>query len=464
MTQIHFSNFPLRPEILTNLENLGYLKMTPIQEQSLGPVLKGQDILAQAKTGSGKTASFGIGLISKLKSDKKAPQAMVLCPTRELADQVAKEIRKLARMLSNIKVLNLSGGTPIGPQVASLEHGAHCIVGTPGRISDHLQRRTLNLRNVKTLVLDEADRMLDMGFLDVIKKIVTYTPSYRQTLLYSATYPEDIVGLSSHLQKDPVVIKVEDTNTENNIEEHFVSVAPDKKDQLVADILAHHSPASTVIFCNTKLKCQELASYLYSKGYLAGAIHGDLDQYERDQVLTLFANKSLSVLVATDVAARGIDIDDLKAVINYEVTRDPQVHVHRIGRTGRAGKKGQAFSLVSPKESFRVDNIAEIRKESISLAQAKDLLTGSPKKLTPSMASIRISGGKKNKLRPTDILGALTKQGKLHGNEVGKINIFDFYSVVAISRKKVDSALNALADGKIKGRFFKVRKVSLKDL
>lgn len=435
--------------------------MTPIQEQSLGPALKGQDILAQAKTGSGKTASFGLGLISNLKLDKKKPQALVLCPTRELADQVAKEIRRLARMLPNIKVLNLSGGTPIGPQIASLEHGAHCIVGTPGRIGDHLQRKTLQLNGVKTLVLDEADRMLDMGFLEVINKIVSYTPSYRQTMLYSATYPEDIVSLSSNLQKNPVIIKIAETGAQNDIEEHFYKTPLEKKDKLVNDILNHYTPESTVVFCNTKQQCQDLADYLSSKGYAAGAIHGDLDQYERDHVLTLFSNKSLSILVATDVAARGIDIDDLKAVINYDLARDPQVHIHRIGRTGRAGRKGLAFSLVTPKDSFRIENLSDLRKNEVLFDDIRSLVSKRGSQLIPSMTSIRINGGRKNKLRPADILGALTRNAKLSGSDVGKISIFDFHTVAAIKRHKVQQGIDALSDGKIKGRFFKVKTLSV---
>ncbi|MFK7824279.1 MAG: ATP-dependent RNA helicase DbpA [Oligoflexales bacterium] len=459
MTQQDFSHLSLRPEILENLKTLDYLQMTPIQAKSLGPILKGQDILAQAKTGSGKTAAFGIGLISKLNTDKKKPQALVLCPTRELADQVAKEIRKLARMLPNVKVLSLCGGSPIGPQAASLEHGAHCIVGTPGRVQDHLGKKTLNLRNVKTLVLDEADRMLDMGFLDTINQIIACTPNYRQTLLFSATYPDDIVSLSGKLQKNPLHIKVAESTKENDIEEHFFKTTFEKKDQLLADILGYYTPESSIIFCNTKLKSQELAKQLAAKGYAASAIHGDLDQYERDQVLALFANKTLSILVATDVAARGIDIKDLGAVINYELAHDPQIHIHRVGRTGRAGKKGLAFTLTTAKDSIKLENIRGMRQEEIVFSKPDSLLSKSPRKLVPSMISIQINGGKKSKLRPTDILGALTKSKDLYGNDVGKITIFDFHTIVAIQRKKVDFALETLSDGKIKGRLFKVKKI-----
>ena len=459
MTQLDFSRLNLKTEISENLKTLGYQQMTPIQAKSIEPILKGHDVLARAKTGSGKTASFGIGLISKLNTEKKRPQALVLCPTRELADQVAKEIRRLARRLPNVKILSLCGGSPIGPQIASLEHGAHCIVGTPGRVQDHLRKKTLNLRNIKTLVLDEADRMLDMGFLETLKEIIACTPNYRQTLLFSATYPDDIASLSGDLQKQPIVIKVEESSQKIDIEELFFETTLDKKDRLLSDILSFYNPESTIIFCNTKKKCQDLADSLLAQGYSAGAIHGDLDQYERDQVLTLFSNKSLSILTATDVAARGIDINDLAAVINYELAHDPQVHIHRIGRTGRAGKKGLAFSISTKKDAIKLENIKKVSQRDLTFGQHDSLECRNSKKLLPTMKSIRINGGKKNKLRPTDILGALTRNGKLSGNYVGKINIFDFHTIVAIERNQIDSALDALAGGKIKGRLFKVMKV-----
>lgn len=461
MSQLNFASFPLRPEIIDNLNNLGYRQMTSIQASSLGPILNGRDVLAQAKTGSGKTASFAIGLLTKLNLRQKKPQALVICPTRELADQVAKEIRKLARMLPNIKVLSLCGGTPIGPQIGSLAHGAHCIVGTPGRIEDHLKKRTLSLQGVHTLVLDEADRMLDMGFSDVIEKIISCTPNHRQTLLFSATYPADIADLSSNIQKTPLLIKLTETQTKSDIKELYFKTKHEHKVQLLLRVLGHYSPASTIIFCNTKKQCQEVADELQENSYCAKAIHGDLDQYERDQVLTLFANKSLSILVATDVAARGIDIDDLKAVVNYEISRDPAIHLHRIGRTGRAGKKGMAFNLSTEQDKLKIENIVKMSKAEASFEDLNILPAKSVSMLTPPMRSLQISGGKKNKLRPTDILGALTRNNILSGDAVGKINIFDFYSIVAVKRSQVQQALKALSGGKIKGKLFKVKTLEI---
>lgn len=334
-----FATLPLSAAMLANLDALGYAQMTPIQAQSLPVILKGMDLIAQAKTGSGKTAAFGIGLLNPINPRYFGCQALVLCPTRELADQVTKELRRLARAEDNIKILTLCGGVSLGPQIASLEHGAHIIVGTPGRIQQHLSKGTLVLDGLNTLILDEADRMLDMGFYDAIADIIGQTPKRRQTLLFSATYPSGIKQLASSFMRDPQTVKVETLHADSQIEQHFYEITPEQRMEAVTKVLGHFRPQSCVAFCFTKQQCQELVEHLQAKGISAQALHGDLEQRDRDQVLTLFANRSLSVLVATDVAARGLDIDALDMVINVELARDAEIHVHRVGRTGRAGER-----------------------------------------------------------------------------------------------------------------------------
>lgn len=384
----------------------------------------------------------------------------MLCPTRELADQVCKELRRLARFTNNIKILTLCGGVPFGPQFGSLEHGAHIIVGTPGRILDHLQRGSLDLKAMRMLVLDEADRMLDMGFQDDLTTIVAAAPTNRQTLLFSATYPKSISSMSTRVQLDPVTIKVEAVHDAEQIEQTFFMVKPGERVAAVARILGHYRTESTLIFCNTKKECQEVADSLKERGFSALAIHGDLEQRERDQVLARFANKSASVLVATDVAARGIDIKELSAVINYELTRDPEVHIHRIGRTGRAGEQGLALSLVTTAETRRVAAIENYLGETVVRSELESLTMPSSAGHEAPMVTLCIEGGRKNKMRPGDILGALTGEAGIPGTEVGKINVFDFHTYVAIRRGSANLALARLSANKIKGRFYKIRKFS----
>ncbi len=460
MTATDFTVLGLDTALLANLESMGYKSMTPVQAQSLPVILQGDDVIAQAETGSGKTAAFGIGVLTRLNVRNCSVQALVLCPTRELADQVSKEIRRLASVIPNIKVLTLCGGMPFGPQSGSLEHGAHIIVGTPGRIMKHLRKTTLELSKVKTLVLDEADRMLDMGFYDDIAEIVTATPVNRQTLLFSATYPDAIERISESMQKQPVRVSVEQTHTRGNIEQKFYELADNSK-RLAAlvSLLAHYNPESCIVFCNTKQKCQEVADTLQEKGFSALALHGDLEQRDRDQVLVRFSNKSCSVLVATDVAARGLDIKDLEAVINYELSQDPEVHVHRIGRTGRAGKSGLALSLYIGAESHRVNAIEDYQGSPVNLFPIDELQKNQKRNTRPPMVTLCIDGGRKGKVRAGDILGALTGEAGITGSQVGKIDIFDRQSFVAIERSVADKALQGLLTGRIKGRYFKARKL-----
>ena len=452
-----FASLPLSAAMLANLDALGYASMTPIQAQSLPVILKGQDLIAQAKTGSGKTAAFGIGLLNPINPRYFGCQALVLCPTRELADQVAKELRRLARAEDNIKILTLCGGVSLGPQIASLEHGAHIIVGTPGRIQQHLDKGTLVLDGLNTLVLDEADRMLDMGFFDAIASIIGKTPSRRQTLLFSATYPAGIKQLAADFMRNPQQVKVESLHTDNQIEQRFIEIDPQQRLEAVTRVLGHYRPQSCVAFCFTKQQCEDLVTHLTAKGIVAQALHGDLEQRDRDQVLTMFANRSSSVLVATDVAARGLDIDGLDLVINVELARDAEIHVHRVGRTGRAGEKGVAISLVAPAEGHRAQAIEDLQNKPLRWEQLDNLKSKGGEPLLPAMTTLCIGAGRKDKLRPGDILGALTGDAGLPGKQVGKIAIFDFVAFVAVERAVAKQAMQRLNSGKIKGRALKVR-------
>ncbi|GFE60108.1 ATP-dependent RNA helicase DbpA [Geobacter sp. AOG2] len=459
MNPTAFSSLRLKAPLLKNLVSLGYAEMTPVQAHSLPLILAGKDVIAKAKTGSGKTAAFGIGLLTHLDAASFRVQALVLCPTRELADQVGKELRRIARFTDNIKILTICGGVPFGPQLTSLEHGAHVVVGTPGRLLDHLRRGSLDLSALRTLVLDEADRMLDMGFQEDISALIAAAPPKRQTLLFSATYPESIAAMSEAIQHEPVEVSVDETHDEGSIEQVFYEVGHEQRTEAVARILGHYRPESTLVFCNTKLECQDLADALVNRGFAALAIHGDLEQRERDQVLVRFANRSATVLVATDVAARGLDIKELPAVINYELSRNPEIHTHRIGRTGRAGGQGLAVSLTTPRESRLIAALEDALGNTITRGDLAALAPATGRPAAPPMVTLSIDGGRKNKLRPGDILGALTGEGGIAGSEVGRIDVFDFLTYVAILRNSSDQALACLGKNRIKGRFFKVRKI-----
>ncbi|MCK9503552.1 MAG: ATP-dependent RNA helicase DbpA [Porticoccaceae bacterium] len=460
MTTFAFSSLSLNPQLLSNLDSLGYTAMTPIQAKSLPLILNGDDVVGQGKTGSGKTAAFGLGLLQKLDVKRFRVQALVLCPTRELADQVAKELRRLGRSIDNIKILTLCGGMPFGPQINSLEHGAHIVVGTPGRIEEHLGKGTLKLDAVHTFVLDEADRMLDMGFQPSLDAIIDYIPDQRQTLLFSATFPEEIQAMAERVMDKPVIVKVESTHDSDSIEQIFFQVKDGERLTALRLLLLRYRPDSAVIFCNTKIECREVAVELQNQGFSVLALHGDLEQKERDQTLVRFANKSVSVLVATDVAARGLDIDALDAVINFHIPRDLDVHTHRIGRTGRAGSKGIACTLFSDKERHKLAKLEEYLGQKIEAAPLPSAsLINEPTYKAP-MATLQIDGGKKQKVRPGDILGALTGgDDGLSGDDVGKIQIYDNWSFVAIRRREIKSALRKLAQGKMKGRSFRVRQL-----
>lgn len=455
-----FATLALAPATLANLEQLGYLEMTPIQAASLPVALAGTDLIAQAKTGSGKTAAFALALLAKLNPRWFSVQAMVMCPTRELADQVTVEIRRLARAQDNIKVVTLCGGIALRGQRASLENGAHIVVGTPGRIMDHLERGYLVLDGLNTLVLDEADRMLDMGFFDDIAMVIKQTPNERQTLLFSATYPEGIEKLARQFMRTPQQIKIEAPQAQSQIEQRFYEVTRANRLETVGKLLMHFRPISTLAFCNTKQQCKDLVDLLQQQGFNALALYGELEQRERDQVLAQFSNRSCSVLVATDVASRGLDINQLEAVINVDITPDPEVHVHRVGRTGRAGASGLALSLASMNDMGAVGKIEQYQHFSSTWFGLETLTTASTDPLLAPMVSLQILGGRKEKIRPGDVLGALTNDegGPAYTREqIGKIQVTEFCTFVAVDRQIASAACAKLNAGRIKGKSVKVR-------
>ncbi len=455
-----FTALGLSPALLRNLASLGYTDMTPVQAQSLPLILAGKDVIGQAKTGSGKTAAFALGMLDSLDRTTFDVQGLVLCPTRELADQVATALRELARTLANVKVLTLTGGVPFGPQAGSLEHGAHIVVGTPGRVDDHLRKGTLDLSHVRTLVLDEADRMLDMGFREQLDTLIAATPAQRQTLMFSATFSPDIKQMAKQHMRRPERVTVATSHDNRSIEQHFYALADDdQRFDALRRVLLQYQPASTVVFCSTKQDTQALAAALRQHAFSALAIHGDLEQNDRDRTLVRFANRSVAVLVATDVAARGLDIEQLDAVVNYHMAGDPEVHVHRVGRTGRAGNTGRAFTLYTVAERYKADRLADYLGTAIDAEDLppESLLTGSPAQA--SMVTLQIDGGKKRKIRPGDILGALTGAGGIAGAQVGKINVFADVAYVAVAREAREAALTKLRDGTLKGRSIRVREL-----
>jgi ATP-independent RNA helicase DbpA len=452
-----FDTLGLNADILGNLETLGYHSMTPIQEEALPKVLSGGDLIAQAKTGSGKTAAFGLGILSKLDTKKFNPQALVMCPTRELAEQVCVELRKLARFTENIKILSICGGTNESHQEKSLSHGVHIIVGTPGRVFKLLKEKIINLEDLNTFVLDEADRMLDMGFYNSIREINRYVPKERQTLLFSATFPASIKTLSADLQTEPEFIKIDVAHEENSIVQHFYQVEGHKdKKNYVLSLLGKYQPESTIIFCKTKMIVDDVAKILQKAGISALPLHGDHDQRDRTLVLTKFSNSSSSVLVATDVAARGLDIKDLQLVINYDLPTDPEIYVHRIGRTGREGKNGQAVNLYIDQEEYKLEAIEEYLSQNNTLCNVDDLSNAPEFTKDAAMTTIYISGGRKDKIRPGDIVGAILGTSSVNADAVGNINILNVLSYVAVKTEFVDEIVSSLQSGKIKKRNFRV--------
>jgi ATP-dependent RNA helicase DbpA len=458
-TPVAFTQLSLSPALAQGIDALSYTAMTPVQAQALPAILEGRDVIAQAPTGSGKTAAFGLGLLHRLDPLDAATQALVLCPTRELADQVGKQLRKLATGIPNLKISILCGGLPLAPQLASLAHEPHVVVGTPGRIQELVQKKALQLGRIGTLVLDEADRMLDMGFEDAIRDIVKRLPKQRQTLLFSATFPDAIRSLGNAMLRDAFEVSIGGGTEPATIEQLFFEVEQDRKAPLLAALLLRYKPESCVVFCNMRKDTEEVTGSLAHYGFTALALHGDMEQRDREEVLVRFANRSCAVLVASDVAARGLDVEDLGAVVNYDLPSDADTYLHRIGRTGRAGREGLALSLCMPHELPRKTAISERLGKPLRWERLQPL-SGKPQHVPPAaMVTLRIDAGRTDKLRPGDIVGALTGDAGLKAEAIGKIDVFATRSYVAIARAHAETALSRLRAGKIKNRKFRINRL-----
>jgi ATP-independent RNA helicase DbpA len=449
-----FDQLNLHKDLIQNLNNLNYTTMTPIQELSLPISLQNNDLIAKAKTGSGKTIAFCLPILNKLEIKHFAIQSIVLTPTRELANQIAQEMKKLARFAHNIKITTLCGGMPYKPQVHSLFHKAHIVIGTPGRILKHLSEDTFETHNITTLVLDEADRMLDMGFTEDINKIIDFLPKNRQTLLFSATYPSNIKELAQNILINPQTIQTDDAEEKPKINQKFYEVQKELKNETIYKIICEQQKLSTIIFCNTKIACDDLADSLDGFGVDTLVLHSDMDQKQRNETLILFANKSFPILIATDVASRGIDIDDIDMVLNYDLPYDLEVFTHRIGRTARAGKSGLAVSLV---DDSSYDTFKELKEQDeYTLLNIDDIQSNDGFKIVAPYKTLFINSGKKHKLRAGDILGALTAGIGLSKDDVGKISILDLCSFVAISHNKAQDCCDKLNNTKIKNKYHKI--------
>jgi ATP-independent RNA helicase DbpA len=454
---LEFATLALINPLQRGLEELGYAEMTPVQASSLPAILAGRDVVAQARTGSGKTAAFALGLLSALDVASVRLQGLVLCPTRELADQVSREIRRLARFIPNVKVLTLCGGVPLRPHLASLSHEPHIVVGTPGRILELIQRDALPLAAVKLLVVDEADRMLDMGFAEDLRSIIEAMPADRQTLLFSATIPQTVREISRQLQRDSLDITVTDEPEEATIEQIFFAVEEQQKLAAIHALLLRHRPESALVFCNTRHAVRSLAEALDVRGFAVLALHGELEQRDREEILVRFSNRSCTVLVASDVAARGLDIAGLPMMVNFDIAADVDTHLHRIGRTGRAGVRGVALSLCVPRDRNRVNLIEDRLGTPLRWGSLPPPADGTP--LPAAFVMIVVDAGRRDKLRPGDLLGALTGDAGIPAAAVGKIDVFPTRSYVAIAREWHDQALRRLRSGKIKGRTFRIRAI-----
>ena len=393
METIRFEELNLDAKILRAVTDMGFEAASPIQAKAIPLELEGKDIIGQAQTGTGKTAAFGIPLLEKIDPKNKKLQAVVLCPTRELAIQVAEEIRNLAKYMHGIKVLPIYGGQEIVKQIRSLKDGVQVIIGTPGRVMDHMRRKTIKFGQVHTVVLDEADEMLNMGFLEDMETILSELPKERQTVMFSATMPQAIAEIAKKFQRDPEIVKVVKKDlTVPKVTQYYYDVKPKNKLEVMCRLLDMYAPKLSVVFCNTKKQVDELVLALQGRGYFAEGLHGDLKQVQRDRVMNGFRKGRTDILVATDVAARGIDVDDVEAVFNYDIPQDEEYYVHRIGRTGRAGREGKAFSLVVGKEVYKlrdiqrycktkiapqpipsIDDVTEIKADKI-LCQAEEIL------------------------------------------------------------------------------------------
>ncbi len=531
MEALRFDELDLYPQILRAIQEMGFEEATPIQCKAIPVVMQGVDVIGQAQTGTGKTAAFGIPLLMKVDPHNKKTQAIVLCPTRELAIQVAEEVRNLAKYMHGVKVLPVYGGQDIVKQIRSLKGGAQIIIGTPGRVMDHLRRKTIKCEEVNTVVLDEADEMLNMGFREDIETVLEYIPEERQTVLFSATMPKPILDITKKYQKDAVNIKVVKKElTVPNIEQYYYDVKRKDKVEVLSRLLDVYDPKLSLVFCNTKRMVDELTNALQGRGYFAEGLHGDMKQQQRDRVMNHFRNGNTEILVATDVAARGIDVDDVEAVFNFDLPQDDEYYVHRIGRTGRAGRTGRSFTFVKGKEVYKLkdiqrycktkilaqkipsmEDVVQVRLEKImdridAIIEEEDLtkmvnmvesqvnesdytamdiaaaflkmaLLGEEESAQKSMENFEfgdtgaeeegmvrlfINIGKKQHVKPGDILGAITGESGMPGKLVGAIDMYDKYTFVEVPREYGKEVLKAMTNSKIKGKSINIEPANQK--
>lgn len=459
--QTAFQSLPLREELLSAMRVIGFSTMTSVQQRAIPIALSGKDVIAKASTGSGKTLAFGLPILQQLDATQRAPSSIVLCPTRELAEQVAEQLRDAAKHLANTKILTLCGGVPMPPQIASLSHGANIIVGTPGRILDHLSKRRLDLSRVTHLVLDEADRMLDMGFEDALAAVLQSVPDSAQCLLFSATFPPEVESIVNGLAPTAERVDVTEAEVLPDIQQLIYRVDNKLRVETLKAVITEYQPPRCIVFCATKDETQRVTDELQASGFLAVCLHGDLEQRERTEMLAMFSADCAQVLIATDVAARGLDIEDVPLVVNFRVSEDVSTHVHRIGRTGRAGKAGLAVSLMAAQDEIFVARIEEHFNQSIPSKGAQSLRFHANRIVPPAFNMVIIKGGKKEKLRPGDILGALTQDAQVPNEDIGKIKITATTSYVAIKQRSIKRTLAFFRDGKIKGKRLRARKIAI---
>jgi ATP-independent RNA helicase DbpA len=463
---VKFEELSLPAALLEGLVARGFIEALPVQAAALPPILAGRDVLVRSETGSGKTLAFGLGALARLSPGSNV-QVLVLCPTRELAQQVAGELRTLARRMPNVKVLELCGGVPFAPQRASLRQGAHVVVGTPGRLDEHLRKASLSLGSLAVLVLDEADRMLEMGFEPQLARVLEHAPPERQTLLFSATYPDAIAELSGRWQRGALRLNVDapvaseaDENRAAAVEQRFFGVASGEQRAAFTAWLERERPEAALVFCSTRADCQALGEALRARGWAAASIHGEMGQRERQHVMRLFANGSCSVLAATDVAARGWDIAGLPVVVNLGLSRDPALHLHRSGRTGRLGQPGRVVSFVSDEDRHALAALERRAGQPIVLEPAPSAPPSSAPP-RPRHQTLLLGAGRNKKLRAGDVLGALTGEGGVAGSDVGSIQIDESSTYVAVAAELAPRALSRLEAAGVKGKRIKVRLAGL---
>jgi len=519
---MQFESFNLSPEILRAIEELGYEEPTPVQARAIPEMMAGHDVMAQAQTGTGKTAAYGIPILERLKEPTGKPRAIILAPTRELAVQVAEAVHRLGRH-KGFSVLAIYGGQPIDRQLRALRHGVDIVVGTPGRIMDHMRRETLHLDAIEVLILDEADEMLDMGFIEDIEYILDALPADRMTGLFSATLPPRITQLARRYMHEPQRISIEDeTVTVPATHQTYYEVPDRLKTEALSRILDYERPTSVMIFCRTKGEVDGLGEQLNTRGYEAETLHGDMNQAQRDRVMRRFREGQAEILVATDVAARGLDIENVSHVVNFDIPWDPESYVHRIGRTGRAGRTGEAITLVAPRdrrllriiervieqriEQRRLPSSADIaaRRRERFLDQVRATLTeddldsylvmveeledehdpaevaaaalkllaaterpvpepldgelDAPATAEPGMVRLFVGVGRNQHLRPGDLVGAIANEAGLSGKDIGSIDIYDDMSFVDVPENQADTVIEALVSTKLRGRRVNVQR------